>query len=129
MQKAFTYVRSSNHSNADVALENQKQKLTEYCETQRYEVKDSVCTIGDKHLGCQMLLELIDRAETEGIDTIVVASANRVGETPEEFEAIRKHLEGKNVRIETTDGTHVLFDYAELGEDADDISFGLTIMG
>ncbi len=76
-----------------------------------------------------MLLKLIDRAEDEGIHTIVIASVNRVAATDEEIAAIKEHLAGKNVNIETKDGTHVLFDYADIDDGDDDVSFGLTIMG
>ncbi len=128
-EKVFTYVRSSQHSNAETALENQKQMLADYCKEQGYVLQDSICSIGDKHLGCEMLLKLIDRAEDEGIHTIVIASVNRVAATDEEIAAIKEHLAGKNVNIETKDGTHVLFDYADIDDGDDDVSFGLTIMG
>lgn len=127
-QKAFAYIRSSQHSNAETAVENQKQMLAEYCEAQGYELQDSECSIGDKHLGCEKLLQLIDRAEAEGVERIVIASVNRVAATPEEIQIIKEHLEGKNVHIETKDGTIVLFDYADADESPEDMSFELTMM-
>jgi hypothetical protein len=50
------------------------------------------------------------------------------GHKPEEIKAIKEHLEGKKVHIETKDGTIVLFDYADADESPEDMSFGLTIM-
>ena len=128
-KRVATYVRVSTHSNSTEALEQQKQMMADYCKKHGYELRDTVCAIGDKHLGCEMLLELIDKAEAEGIDTIVIASVDRVAANKEEIAAIKEHLAGKNVHIETKDGTHVLFDYADIDDGDDDISFGLTIMG
>ena len=126
--KVATFVRVSNHSNSEQALANQKRMLDEYCQEQGYEVEDTAFMVGDKHLGYEMFLKLIDEAEEKGYEKIVIACANRVAATADEIKAIKEHLEGKKVHIETKDGTIVLFDYAEVEDSPEDMSFGLTIM-
>ena len=125
--KVATFVRVSNHTNSEQALANQKRMLDEYCQAQGYEIEDTAVMVGDKHLGYEMFLKLIDKAEEKGYEKIVIASANRVAATLEEIKAIKEHLEGKKVHIETKDGTIVLFDYADADESPEDMSFGLTI--
>ena len=125
--KVATFVRVSNHTNSEQALANQKRMLDEYCQAQGYEIEDTAVMVGDKHLGYEMFLKLIDEAEEKGYEKIVIASANRVAATLEEIKAIKEHLEGKKVHIETKDGTIVLFDYADADESPEDMSFGLTI--
>lgn len=114
--RVATYVRVSPHSNADSAVDKQREQLEDFCKARGFEITDSTCTIGDRHLGYEMFLELLEKAEEEGLDRIVISSIDRVAGTPEEIEAIKEALEGKHVSIETHDGDHVVFDYEECDE-------------
>ena len=64
--KVATFVRVSNHTNSEQALANQKRMLDEYCQAQGYEIEDTAVMVGDKHLGYEMFLKLIDEAEEKG---------------------------------------------------------------
>lgn len=114
--RVATYVRVSPHDNADAAVEKQKERLEDFCKARGFEITDSTCTIGDRHLGYEMFLDLLEKAEAEGLDRIVISSIDRVAGTPEEIEAIKSALEGKHVSIETPVGDHVVFDYEESDE-------------
>ena len=61
--KVATFVRVSNHTNSEQALANQKRMLDEYCQAQGYEIEDTAVMVGDKNLGYEMFLKLIDEAE------------------------------------------------------------------
>jgi len=108
-KKVATYCRVSVHDNARQTLAKQQQKLQEYCEKNGYEVCQTCRTVGDKSLGYEMFLECLRDAQEKGIDTILMASTNRIAGTVEEMQAIREAYEAAGVAIETLDGSHLPF--------------------
>lgn len=110
-RKVAIFVRESAHKNAEMASQRQQAKLNEYCERQGYEVKDSAMAIGDREFGYEMLLKLLSTAEEKGVERIVIASSDRLACTPEEVEKIKELMRDRNITIETTDGSCVVFDY------------------
>ena len=109
MKKVATYCRVSIHNNSDQALEKQQERVTEYCEKKGYEVADSFCITGDRATGLAMFLNCIQTAKESGVDTIVMASTNRIVGSVEEMEKVRKVYETSGVALETMDGSHLPF--------------------
>ncbi len=60
-----------------------------------------------------MLLKLLSTAEEKGVERIVIATSDRLACTPEEIEKIKELMRDRNITIETTDGSYVVFDYDE----------------
>lgn len=124
-RKVAIFVRESSHKNAEMASQRQRAKLNEYCEHQGYEIKDSAMAIGDREFGYEMLLKLLSTAEEKGVERIVIATSDRLACTPEEIEKIKELMRDKNITIETTDGSYVVFDY----DDSEDETNGFIPTG
>lgn len=73
MDKVATYVRVSNHSNAENAVRNQTKKVMDFCEAKGYEVCDSAAVIGNRELAYPMMMKLLKEAKEKGITKIVTA--------------------------------------------------------
>ena len=106
MDKVATYVRVSNHSNAENAVRNQTKKVMDFCEAKGYEVCDSAAVIGNRELAYPMMMKLLKEAKEKGITKIVMASTNRIVGTVDELAEIRKAFEESGVEIEAMDGSH-----------------------
>lgn len=124
-RKVAIFVRESSHKNAEMASQRQRAKLNEYCEHQGYEIKDSAMAIGDREFGYEMLLKLLSTAEEKEVERIVIATSDRLACTPEEIEKIKELMRDKNITIETTDGSYVVFDY----DDSEDETNGFIPTG
>ena len=107
MKKVAIYVRESNHSNAENAALMQNEKIKKFCEQKGYEVCDSVTAIGSRETGNPMLMKMIKSAKEKGIETVVMASTNRVVGTVEELKEIKEVFDDSGVAIETLDGSHI----------------------
>ena len=119
-RKVAIFVRESSHKNAEMASQRQQTKLNEYCVSRGYEVKDSAMAIGDREFGYEMLLKLLATAEEKGVERIVIATSDRLACTPEEIEKIKELMRDKNITIETTDGSYVVFDYDDSEDETND---------
>ena len=106
MKKVAIYVRTSAHSNAENAVKNQKIRVKSYCETQGYEVAESAAVIGDCKMAFEQLKRLVHSAKEKGIDTVVMASTNRVAGTVDEMQEIANLFRESGMTIEAVDGTH-----------------------
>lgn len=106
MKKVATYVRVSNHDNAERAAHNQKKKLDEYCEAKGYEVVEHADVIGDRRFCFPMLMKLLQNAKTNGVEKIVMQSTNRVVGTLDEVGELAKLFYESGVDLETLDGSH-----------------------
>lgn len=106
MKKVATYVRVSNHDNAERAAHNQKKKLDEYCASKGYEVVEHVDVIGDRRFCFPMLMKLLQNAKTSGVEKIVMQSTNRVAGTLDEVVELAKLFYESGVGLETLDGSH-----------------------
>lgn len=106
MKKVATYVRVSDHSNSENAKRNQAQRLKDYCEQNGYEVCESAAVIGDGVTAYPTLMKLLQSAKDNGIETIVMASTNRIVGTVSEMEEVAKVFNESGVKLETMDGSH-----------------------
>lgn len=106
MKKVAIYVRESKHSNAENAVLNQNEKIKNFCELKGYEVCDSATVIGSREAGNPMLMKMLKSAKEKGIETVVMASTNRVVGTVEELKKIKEAFDDSGVTIETLDGSH-----------------------
>lgn len=106
MKKVATFVRVSDFDTAQIALYNQKKKLQDYCESKGYEVVDHAELIGDKKMGYQTFMNLLQNAKTGGAEKIVMQSTNRVIATLGEVGELSKLLYESGVELETLDGSH-----------------------
>ena len=114
MDKVATYVRVSNHSNAENAVRNQTKRVMDFCEANGYEVCDSAAVIGDRKMAYPMMMDLLKTAKEKGITKIVMASTNRIVGTVDELAEIRKAFEESGVEIEALDGSHQALNPSEL---------------
>lgn len=106
MKKVAMYVRTSAHSNAENAVKNQAIRIKGYCEAKGYEVTESASLIGDRKMGFEQLKRLLRSAKENGIDTIVMASTNRVAGTFDEMQEVVKLFRESGMTIEAVDGSH-----------------------
>lgn len=106
MKKVATYVRVSDHSNAENAKRNQAQRLKDYCEKNGYEICETAAVVGDRVVAYPTLMSLLKSAKDNGIETIVMASTNRIVGTVSEMEEVAKVFHESGVKLETLDGSH-----------------------
>lgn len=106
MKKVATYVRVSNHSNAENAARNQSMKVKDFCAAKGYTVEESTAVIGDRKMAYEQLMKLLNSVREKGIDTIVMASTNRIAGTVDEMTEIAKVFKEAGVAIEAMDGSH-----------------------
>lgn len=99
-------MRTSAHSNAENAVKNQTIRVKGYCEAKGYEVAESASLIGDCKMGFEQLKKLLRSAKENGIDTVVMASTNRVAGTVDEMQEVANLFRESGVAIEAVDGTH-----------------------
>lgn len=107
MKKVASYVRESNHRNADLGVQNQAQKVKDFCEAKGYEICDSASVVGDRKTGTPVLMELLKSAKEKEIETVVMVSTNRIVGTVEELTEIKKAFDDSGVAIEAIDGSHL----------------------
>lgn len=100
------YVRESNHSGAEEALERQKEKLEAFCEQQGYAVSDVVSTIGSRQDSLTALEQAIECAKNTEGKTLLMASTNRVVGTVSEMETVANLIKNSGVSIVTMDGSY-----------------------
>lgn len=106
MKKVATYVRVSNHSNAENAVRNQSMRVKDFCESKGYSVEESAAVIGDRKMAYVQLKRLLNSAKEKGIDTIVMASVNRIAGSVDEMTEIAEAFKEAGVSIEAIDGSH-----------------------
>lgn len=106
MKKVAIYARVSNHSNAENAAKNQSMRVRCFCEAQGYSVEEATTVIGDRKMAYGQLMKLLNSAKEKGIDTIVMASTNRIAGTVDEMTEIAKAFKEAGVSIEAIDGSH-----------------------
>jgi len=106
MKKVAIYMRTSAHSNAENAVKNQTIRVKGYCEAKGYEVAESASLIGDCKMGVEQLKRLLHSVKEKGIDTIVMASTNRVAGTVDEMQEVANLFRESGITIEAVDGTH-----------------------
>ena len=99
-----TYIRTGN----DTFLRGQAMRIREYCEEKGYTIADSVDVVGDRNLGFQMLVKMLDGAKEKGIETVVMDSTNRIAGSVVEMLEVQRTVEEAGVTIETLDGSHEL---------------------
>lgn len=102
MKKVATYVRISTEN----ATDDQTKQINDYCDKKGYTVCDSVSVIGDRKTGNTMFMELLKSANGKGIETIVMASTNRIVGTVDELQEIKSTIDESGVTIETLDGSY-----------------------
>jgi len=107
MKKVASYVRESNHRNADLGVQNQAQKVKDFCEAKGYEICDSASVVGDRKTGTPVLMELLKSAKEKEIETVVMVSTNRIVGTVEELTEIKKAFDDSGVAIEAIDDSHL----------------------
>lgn len=107
MKKVASYVRESNHRNADLGVQNQAQKVKDFCEAKGYEICDSASVVGDRKTGTPVLMELLKSAKEKEIETVVMVSTNRIFGTVEELTEIKKAFDDSGVAIEAIDSSHL----------------------
>ena len=107
MKNVAIFIRESNHTDAEKSAQAQDSKVREYCEKHGYEVRDSKVVIGDTRTAYPELLDVLGTAKEKGIDTVVMASTNRVILKPEEGKLVQSALQESGVTIEAMDGSHM----------------------
>lgn len=107
MKKVATYSRVSVHNNSELSLARQQERLMDYCQSKEYEVAHSTRFIGDRQMGNEMFMRCLRDAKEKGIDTIVMASTNRVAGTYDEMLKVAEAYEAAGIAIETLDGSHL----------------------
>ena len=131
-----TYIRTAN----DTFLKGQAMRIREYCEDKGYTIADSVNVVGDRNLGFQMLMKMLDSAKEKGISTVVMDSTNRIAGSVVEMTEVQRAIQKAGISIETLDGSHEMVgllglfgaadetdsDTAELEEDTEQV-FGYDV--
>lgn len=107
MKKVATYCRVSLRNNSELALAKQQEQLKAYCESKGYIVAHTDKVVGDRKLGNEMFLRCLLDAKDKGVDTIVMASTNRIVGTADEMLKVAEAYEAAGVTIETLDGSHL----------------------
>lgn len=107
MKKVATFIRESNHPNADIGVSIQREKLAEYCKSKEYEVTVSETVVGDRKTASPVLLKLLKTAKENGCEKLVMSSTNRVVGTVDDLEEIAKEFAKSGVDLESLDGSHI----------------------
>lgn len=102
-ERTVIYVRESNHSGAEEALERQREKLKAFSEQKGYVVVEEVATIGSRQQSLLALKEAIELAKNIEGKTLLMASANRVVGTHKELAEVAELIEKSGVTIKTMD--------------------------
>ena len=103
MKKVAIFVRVSEHSNANEMLKRQCEDVSNYCKTKGYSVCDTISLIGDRKTGNFLLKTMLDTAKSNGIETVIMKSTNRIVGTREELSETEIAFEKSGVSLETMD--------------------------
>ena len=105
-KKVIAYARASIHSNAETAVKEQMMRVQEYCEVKGYHVSATVCDIGDRKMGFNMLQEALKFAAENGTRSVVMDTTKRLFAETSELEPVQQLLGKTGVEIETMDRSH-----------------------
>ena len=107
--KAIGYVRVSTEEQArkGVSLENQKDRIRDYCQYKGFEllhIIEDAGVSGGKNKGRHGFMELMGAIEANGIDIVVLYSLERLSRDMLTLLALEKYLNEKNTELHTVEG-------------------------
>ena len=100
-KRVVAYVRESKHANAEECLERQAQSVQEYCQKKGYNVCETVCAIGSRKDCLENLKKAVETAKNTNSKLLVMASVNRIVNTPEELHEVEAIIGEAGITIET----------------------------
>ena len=107
-KRVLSYLRVSTQDQADfgVSLENQSARIRAYCEYRGYELVEEIRDegiSGGKNKARSGFMELLDRAEQNGFDAVILYSLERISRDMLTLLALERLFHEFGVEVETVD--------------------------